>query len=92
VAALALAFGGGVRPREGQVALIAGAGVLDVTANVLYAMGTQRGLTSVVAVLGSLYPVATVVLARSLLDERLGRAQMTEVAVALTGVALIAAG
>jgi drug/metabolite transporter (DMT)-like permease len=92
VAALALAFGGGVRPREGQVALIAGAGVLDVTANVLYAMGTQRGLTSVVAVLGSLYPVATVVLARSLLDERLGRAQMTGVAVALTGVALIAAG
>lgn len=92
VVILALAMGGGLRPGEGQVALILGAGVLDVSANVLYAFGTREGLTSVVAVLGSLYPVATVILARTLLHERMGRLQTVGVAAALGGVALIAAG
>lgn len=67
-------------------------GVLDVSANVCFTLGTDTGLLSVVAVLASLYPVATVVLARALLGERLVAVQAAGVVVALAGVALIAAG
>jgi drug/metabolite transporter (DMT)-like permease len=92
VIALALMMGGTLRPGGGQMTLIVVAGLLDVGANVLYALATQRGLTSVVAVLGSLYPVATVVLARVVLHERLSRLQAVGAAGALAGVALIATG
>jgi drug/metabolite transporter (DMT)-like permease len=43
-------------------------------------------------VLASLYPIVIVVLARVLLTERVARAQLGGVAVALAGVALISAG
>jgi drug/metabolite transporter (DMT)-like permease len=71
---------------------LAAIGILDVTANGLYAWGTTQGLLSVVAVLGSLYPLATVLLARAVLGERIRRVQEIGVASALAGVALIAAG
>jgi drug/metabolite transporter (DMT)-like permease len=67
-------------------------GLLDVAANVCFTLGIDTGLLSVVSVLASLYPVATVVLARALLGERLIPVQAAGVAVALVGVALIAAG
>ena len=67
-------------------------GLLDVGANAFFALGTDTGLLSVVSVLASLYPVATVILARALLHERLVRIQAVGVVVALAGVALIAAG
>jgi drug/metabolite transporter (DMT)-like permease len=94
VIALALIMGGTLRPGggQGQMRLIVVAGVLDVGANVLFAIATQRGLTSVVAVLGSLYPVATVVLARVVLHEKLSGVQAIGAATALAGVALIATG
>ncbi len=84
------------RPRLGGSATdlpaLALIGLLDVGANACFALGTETGLLSVVAVLASLYPVGTVVLARALLGERLATVQAAGVAVALTGVALIAAG
>jgi drug/metabolite transporter (DMT)-like permease len=49
------------------------------------------GQVSVTSVLGSLYPVATILLARVLLGERLRRIQQIGVVTALTGAALIAA-
>lgn len=68
--------------------LSAGAGVLDTTANVLYLLAVQRGLLSEVAVLSSLYPASTIVLARSFLHEHLARLQWW--GLALAGVAVVA--
>jgi drug/metabolite transporter (DMT)-like permease len=65
-------------------------GVLDTSANVLYAAASTTGLVSVAAVLASLFPVMTVILARVVLHERLTRTQTTGVLSALLGVALIA--
>jgi drug/metabolite transporter (DMT)-like permease len=73
-------------------ALVVLIGVADVAANLTFGLASTRGLVSVVAVLGSLYPVVTVLLARVLHGERLGTAQTAGVAGALGGVALIAGG
>lgn len=67
-------------------------GVLDTAGNVLFAVATTRSLLSLVAVLGQLYPVVTVLLARILLGERLAPAQGAGVVGAFAGVALITAG
>jgi drug/metabolite transporter (DMT)-like permease len=67
-------------------------GVCDVAANSLFAIATNHGLLSLVAVAGSLYAAVTVLLARFVLGERLARPQQAGVLVALTGVALLAAG
>ena len=67
-------------------------GLLDMGANALFAAGSTLGLVSVVAVLGSLYPVTTLLLARFLLGERLHAIQRGGAATALAGVALISAG
>jgi len=65
-------------------------GALDTAANVLYGAASTMGLVSVSAVLASLYPVMTVVLARFVLRERLSPSQGTGVVCALAGVAFIA--
>jgi drug/metabolite transporter (DMT)-like permease len=66
--------------------------VCDITANSLFALATQRGLLSLVAVAGSLYSAVTVLLARFVLNERLAQPQQGGVVLALVGVAAIAAG
>jgi drug/metabolite transporter (DMT)-like permease len=73
-----------------QLATLAGVGVLDNGANLLFVLAAQRGLLSLIAVLASLYPVTTVLLARVALHERLSRIQVVGVAAALAGVVLIA--
>ena len=75
--------------RLGALALV---GLLDAGANGLYAAAATEGLLSVVAVLGALYPVSTVLLARAVLGERVRRIQEVGIVAALAGVALIAAG
>jgi drug/metabolite transporter (DMT)-like permease len=74
--------------RIGPVALV---GIGDTGANLLFAYAATAGNLAVVGVLGSLYPVATVVLARWLLGERLTGGQNAGVVLALTGVGLLAA-
>jgi drug/metabolite transporter (DMT)-like permease len=91
---LALAFGRGATlrvPRSSRAA-VAAVGLADVSANALFAFASGHGLLALVSVLGSLYPVVTVLLAHVLLGERLTRAQQAGVAVALAGVAAIASG
>jgi drug/metabolite transporter (DMT)-like permease len=66
--------------------------VLDTLANVLFAVASREGLLSLVSVAGSLYPVATVLLARFVLGERLVLIQRAGVVLAIAGVAMIAAG
>ena len=72
--------------------ILVAAGLFDTGANLLYGASARHGLISVVSVLGSLYPVVLVVLARFVLAERVARPQLAGVAVALAGVALISAG
>jgi len=66
--------------------------VLDAVANGLFQLATQKGLLSVVAVLGSLYPAATVVLARVLIKERMNAIQGVGVVLALGAAGLLALG
>lgn len=70
---------------------VAAVGLADVSANALFAFASGHGLLALVSVLGSLYPVVTVLLAHVLLGERLTRTQQAGVAVALAGVAAIGA-
>ncbi len=79
-----------VRIPRSTVAPIVAVGLLDTGANGLFALATTRGYLSLVGVLGSLYPVVTVVLAYLVLRERLARHQLVGVLAALAGVALIA--
>jgi drug/metabolite transporter (DMT)-like permease len=75
-----------------RAAAVAGVGLLDVTANALFALASREGLLAIVSVLGSLYPVPTVVLAHVVLGERITTTQRLGVLVALAGVAMVAAG
>lgn len=89
-----LALGGAVSVGVGKAdwPLLVAIGAGDVLANAALAVASTRGLLSVVAVLSSLYPAITVLLARAVHDERLVRVQAVGVTAALVGVVLIASG
>lgn len=84
--------GGIAVARPGRLWPLALMGVLDVSATGFYAVATRHGLLSVVSVAASLYPLATVLLARVVLGERVRRVQELGIAAALAGVVLMAAG
>jgi drug/metabolite transporter (DMT)-like permease len=92
IAAAAAVVRPGVVRDPRALGLVAAIGMLDLGANGLYALATRHGLLSVVSVASSLYPLATVVLARVVLRERVRRVQELGVVAALAGVVLIAAG
>jgi drug/metabolite transporter (DMT)-like permease len=70
---------------------VAAVGLMDAGANAMFAFALTQGLTSTVSVLGSLYPVTTVVLAALLLNERLAPRQAAGVTTVLAGIALVGA-
>jgi drug/metabolite transporter (DMT)-like permease len=74
-----------------QLPMVASIGLLDTAANGLFAVATQHGYIAVVSVLGSEYPVVTVILAHTFLGERITPPQWLGVALALTGVGMVAA-
>jgi drug/metabolite transporter (DMT)-like permease len=84
-----------MRPRVGvgrtDLAAVASVGLLDAAANAMFAFALTEGLLSTVSVVGSLYPVTTVVLAVMVLDERLAPRQAAGVAMALAGIGLVSA-
>lgn len=88
----AVATGRSLRPVAGSWGLIIASGVLDMAANALYLLATGTGLLSLVAVLTSLYPASTVLLARVILHERLAPLQLLGLGLAAAGVALISLG
>jgi drug/metabolite transporter (DMT)-like permease len=81
---------GGLRRRN--LPVIAMVGWTDAGANGLYGYASRHGLVSVTAVLASLYPAVTVLLARFIEGERMRRIQDIGVGLAMCGVVLLAAG
>lgn len=78
-------------PGRSTVPLLLGAGLGDTGANMLLTFASGSDQDAIVAVLASLYPVVTVLLARAVLGERLSGWQATGVAAALAGVVLVSA-
>ncbi len=84
------------RPGAGKlptstVLTLAAVGLSDVIADAAFAKASTTGALSIVATLGSLYPVVTVLLAATVLRERVSRLQAVGVGLALTGVLLLGA-
>jgi drug/metabolite transporter (DMT)-like permease len=78
-----------VRLSRRNVAIACTVGIVDTVGNVCFAASSKHGLVSLTAVLASLYPVLTVLLAASLLRERVAPLQRAGIALTLTGVVLI---
>jgi drug/metabolite transporter (DMT)-like permease len=78
--------------RRGAVPALCLIGSLDLGGNLCYAVATRHGQLAIVGVVASLYPVATVLLARAVLVERVQRVQEVGIAAAILGVLLIATG
>jgi drug/metabolite transporter (DMT)-like permease len=76
-------------PPPGFLALVVPTALLDTAANIAYNVGITTALTSVVAVLSSLFSAVTVLLAWVLLRERLTRWQGLGALAILVGIALV---
>jgi drug/metabolite transporter (DMT)-like permease len=84
----------GLLPRGaggGLLLAAAGAGAIDVVANICYVAATRTGMFGLAVVLASLYPGITVLLARVVLGERLRWPQRAGLGLAAIGILLVAA-
>ena len=89
-AVLLLALRPGGWPRAGSLRWALLAGPLDMTANVLFLLAARRGDLSIVAPLGALYPVTTVVLAMIVDHERVRSVQVVGLVLAVAALLLVA--
>lgn len=81
-----------LRLDRGALPAVAAIGLLDTGANGLFVLASARGYLSIVSVLASLYPLATILAAFVYLHERISRTQRAGVALTLVGIALVASG
>lgn len=86
VTVILLSRGGLAKWRPYPWVFAIGAGALDAIANGVFQLAAQGGELAVVAVIGSLYPATTLLIAHFLLKERMTRVQWTGVFVALGAV------
>lgn len=84
-----LMSGKSAKPLPGQWIFIVITGILDAAGNALFSMAAHLGRLDVSAVLGSLYPASTVMLAWFFLKERLHQKQWIGVATAFAALILI---
>lgn len=87
-----LVTGAAWRPARRLVPAIAVVGVLDMAGNGAFILAVQAGALAVAAVLSSLYPVTTVILASLVLRERVTRSHAAGIALAVAAIICIAAG
>lgn len=92
VVAMATALRTAWLPRQRAAALGAVCGVLGATATGCFLLAVQSGYLTVTSVLASLYPAVTVVLAATVLRERVHRGQSLGLVLCGTAVALVAGG
>jgi len=90
VALLAVLTHAPFRPSTGMVPSLVLLGFTNLAADLLYLLATRAGLLSLVAVITSLYPAATVALARGFLGERMVKQQLLGMVFAALSVTFIA--
>jgi len=79
-----------LRMSRRNLLIVFAVGIGDTLGNVFYAAAAGKGgLVSLTSVLASLYPVVTVLLAATVLHERVARLQRIGIVLTLTGVVLI---
>ncbi|MGZ4713471.1 MAG: EamA family transporter, partial [Acidimicrobiia bacterium] len=69
--------------------LVTLSGITDAGANVLLLIAVRQGLLSVVSPVANLYPAVTVLLARALGHERIGRFRLAGLGLAVASLVLI---
>ena len=92
IAAVVVATRSVWRPARRLVPSIAAVGVLDMIGNGAFILAVQSGALAVAAVLSSLYPVTTVILAAVVLRDRVTRVHAIGISLAMAAIACIAIG
>jgi drug/metabolite transporter (DMT)-like permease len=82
----------GVRLPRRLLPAVAGVGMLDLVGNGAYILATQTGELAIAAVLSSLYPAVTIILATAVLRERVTRSHAAGMGLAAAAIVLIAGG